>query len=885
MKLKTTLRRTALIFIFALFFYQNSNAQCFEIESILVDACDGNTNTEGRNEMVRFKVGNAPLNTNNLVVSWPNNPWEGLIQNATTTAKVANLNADILDAGGCGQLIQPTGGVLPANATVIIVTSYNFDVTSNSFGALTENIYIVFQNANTTSGHFANYGASATRTLTMSFGACRDTVSYDRSLLINQSGQNAAGDGATVNFTPSGTATYVNNGCIAPIPPFTVDAGNSSLSTCAGNAVTLNATAQGQQTVLWSAPSGTFSAPGSLTTTYTPSASSAGSVVVLTLTATNSCGAQVTDIINLTVTNGTVPNFNVTPIQLCSGSTAPILSTTSPNGIIGTWNPATISNTAPGTYTFTPNNGQCASPVSLSVTITPRIVPNFSTVLALCAGNTAPLLNTTSPNGITGTWSPATVSNMASANYTFTPNTGQCAATATLRVNVATATIVPDFIAGPITLCSGSTAPILNSTSPNGITGTWSPATVSNTVAATYTFTPNAGQCATAVTLRVNITTATIVPNFNTVATICFGDVAPILNTISPNGIVGTWSPAIVSNTASATYTFTPNAGQCATTATFQVTVTNATNVPNFDTTPITICTGSTAPILSTTAPNGITGTWSPAIVSNTIGGNYTFTPNQGQCATTVTLSVTITSGITPDFATVLSLCKGNTAPALSPISPNGITGTWSPATINTASNGSYVFTPNAGQCATAMTLNVTIASIQAKITESCIDSHFTLEVIPVATSYNANTANYTWKNESGQTVGNNDEMFDVYTYVSSLANATYPMIFTVTVNDNGCETTENFTVYNIACNIPKGISPNGDGANDEFDLTGFNVRKLEIFNRYGKRVNSFTNYRKEWHGQADNGNELPDGTYYYVIEREGVKTVSGWVQINRQRN
>ena len=127
--------------------------------------------------------------------------------------------------------------------------------------------------------------------------------------------------------------------------------------------------------------------------------------------------------------------------------------------------------------------------------------------------------------------------------------------------------------------------------------------------------------------------------------------------------------------------------------------------------------------------------------------------------------------------------------------------------------------------------------------------------------------------------------MFDVYTYVSGLANATYPIVFTVTVNDNGCETEEEFTVYNIACNIPKGISPNGDGANDEFDLTGFNVRKLEIFNRYGKRVNSFTNYRKEWHGQADNGNELPDGTYYYVIERDGVKTVSGWVQINRQRN
>lgn len=110
-------------------------------------------------------------------------------------------------------------------------------------------------------------------------------------------------------------------------------------------------------------------------------------------------------------------------------------------------------------------------------------------------------------------------------------------------------------------------------------------------------------------------------------------------------------------------------------------------------------------------------------------------------------------------------------------------------------------------------------------------------------------------------------------------------MVFTVTVDNNGCLDTEPFTVPNISCNIPKGVSPNGDGDNDEFDLTGFNVRRLEIFNRYGTKVNSFTNYTKEWRGQSDSGNDLPDGTYYYVIEREGLKTATGWVQINRQRN
>ena len=128
--------------IITLLSFHNGYSQCFEIENILVDACGGQ---EGLNEMVRFKVGSTNINTSNISVVWPNNPWQGLVQNSTTASKTASLNADILDAGGCGQLIEPTGGILPANATVIILTSFNLDTALNSFGALTQNIYILYQ--------------------------------------------------------------------------------------------------------------------------------------------------------------------------------------------------------------------------------------------------------------------------------------------------------------------------------------------------------------------------------------------------------------------------------------------------------------------------------------------------------------------------------------------------------------------------------------------------------------------------------------------------------------------------------------------------------------------------------------------------------------------
>lgn len=64
--------------------------------------------------------------------------------------------------------------------------------------------------------------------------------------------------------------------------------------------------------------------------------------------------------------------------------------------------------------------------------------------------------------------------------------------------------------------------------------------------------------------------------------------------------------------------------------------------VPTF--TPISACLGSSPPPLPATSNNGISGTWSPAVINtNTVGvTNYTFTPNPGGCAVPATMSVTI---------------------------------------------------------------------------------------------------------------------------------------------------------------------------------------------------------------------------------------------------
>jgi len=150
------------------------------------------------------------------------------------------------------------------------------------------------------------------------------------------------------------------------------------------------------------------------------------------------CGVNnVEDEIELTFNTSVAPTFNsVAPF--CFNTTAPLLQTISNNGIPGTWSPSVISNTASGNYIFTPDAGICASSITISVTVTPEVIPSFIEPTPICSGAIAPSLPAVSNNGIVGSWSPGTVDNMASATYSFTPDPGQCATTTTLNVEILT---------------------------------------------------------------------------------------------------------------------------------------------------------------------------------------------------------------------------------------------------------------------------------------------------------------------------------------------------------------------------------------------------------------------------------------------------------------
>lgn len=78
-----------------------------------------------------------------------------------------------------------------------------------------------------------------------------------------------------------------------------------------------------------------------------------------------------------------------------------------------------------------------------------------------------------------------------------------------------------------------------------------------------------------------------IIPNFDFITQHCAGSIIPDLPIISENGITGTWSP-IINNQNTTTYTFTPDAGQCAKPITKTIEILEPIELNSLD--PISLC-------------------------------------------------------------------------------------------------------------------------------------------------------------------------------------------------------------------------------------------------------------------------------------------------------
>ncbi|ALM49272.1 hypothetical protein AMR72_10450 [Flavobacterium psychrophilum] len=187
---------------------------------------------------------------------------------------------------------------------------------------------------------------------------------------------------------------------------------------------------------------------------------------------------------------------------------------------------------------------------------------------------------------------------------------------------------------------------------------------------------------------------------------------------------------------------------------------------------------------------------------------------------------------------------------------------------------GTYSLTVTRGDCVHTESVEVVLnnTSFDLGFTDGCDGNTYSVEVVDVNGSFNIDTATYSWSGPGGFTATDREifpKVIGDYTVVVTSAD--------------GCVSEDVFPVISTTCDIPRGISPNNDGLNDNFDLSGLGVKKLVIFNRYGQEVYSRNNYKDEWHGQGRGSEELPTGTYFYMVERTNGESKTGWVYINRE--
>jgi len=81
-------------------------------------------------------------------------------------------------------------------------------------------------------------------------------------------------------------------------------------------------------------------------------------------------------------------------------------------------------------------------------------------------------------------------------------------------------------------------------------------------------------------------------------------------------------------------------------------------------------------------------------------------------------------------------------------------------------------------------------------------------------------------------------------------------------------------------------VTPNNDGMNDYlfiYEIEFFPINTVTILNSYGAEIitiRNFCNYdpNRRWDGRNRHNQFVPDGTYWYVIQAQGVPPMTGWI-------
>ncbi len=565
---------------------------------------------------------------------------------------------------------------------------------------------------------------------------------------------------------------------------------------------------------------------------------------------------------------------------------------------------------------------------ALSPTVTakanpPSICKGFTSILTATGGMTYIWSNVT--NGATTQVNP-----LATTTYTVTGMdtiTG-CTDKSTVTVDVRT---IPAqaVVTAPDSICSGNTA-TLTAIAPGGFynwyetatggasifTGTVFQTPVLNATKTYYVEVVSAGACnsVSRTPVKVLVHTTPISPIVTKPDSICSGTTAKLI-AIAPTGtfkwyetataITPVFTGAVfitpVLNTTTTYYVEVESASKCTSFARVPVTViVHTTPVSPVVILPDSICAGNPT-TLTATAPGG-TYKWyeSATAVIPVFTGNPYHTPvlnntktyyveveSSSKCTSVSRTPVTVFVNKIPSLPVIAgpdTICA-HTIATLTATAPGGTykwyesstggtpiyTGSVYHTPVLNATKTYYVEVESASRCTSTSRTPVTVVvlTVKAEFTANPSSGLAPLKVDFTNSSTGAIIYHWTLEDQVESTSKNVSHI-----YSTEGQGANYEVVL-IASNAFGCaDTAKIIIIVNPFSEliIPNVFTPNGDGINDIFFVKsiGLNFVNAELYDRWGLKMYEWSTLTGGWDGKAPNGENVADGTYYYIIRAKG---------------
>ena len=314
--------------------------------------------------------------------------------------------------------------------------------------------------------------------------------------------------------------------------------------------------------------------------------------------------------------------------------------------------------------------------------------------------------------------------------------------------------------------------------------------------------------------------------------------------------------------------------------------------LPNIDAgADVTLCVDDS---IQLNATGGITYTWTPVtnmtnpnspspIVFPTVTTTYVVTGiDVNTCSNSDSVIVSVFR--IPDLSDT-TICIGDNLQlmAFGPLNANYL---WTPSIDLSDSN---IFNP-----ITSTGTTITYVLIVEDVLSGCLDStaitieafdkpaaEFSVETTPACeavfaefTNLSTNSSTYLWRFGDGgeSTAINPSHTFSYGGNFTSILTA---------FNEAGCFDTATFNIssgsFEDQFNLipPVVFTPNGDGINDIFQLEIpepiASCTNIQIFNRWGSKIFESVGQNTAWDGRTTAGEKVPIGTYFYIIEINGI--------------